>query len=105
MGVVFYMYDAFICHASEDKEKFVRQLAQKLTDKNISIWYDEFSLKVGDGLRKSIDKGLKESKYGIVVFSPSFFDKNWPEWELNGLIQLQNKYKKNKILPIWHNIR
>jgi len=86
------MYDAFISYASEDKEKFVRQLAQKLREKNISIWFDEFSLKVGDSLRKSIDKGLKESKYGIVVFSPYFFEKNWPVWELDGLIQLQNKY-------------
>jgi hypothetical protein len=98
------MYDAFISYASEDKEKFVRQLAQKLREKNISIWFDEFSLKVGDSLRKSIDKGLKESKYGIVVFSPYFFEKNWPVWELDGLIQLQNKYRKKKILPILHNI-
>ncbi len=98
------MNDAFISYANEDKEKFVRQLAQKLMEKNISVWFDEFSLKVGDSLRKSIDKGLKESRYGIVVFSPYFFKNNWPVWELNGLIQLQNKYRNRKILPIWHNI-
>lgn len=98
------MYDAFISHASEDKEKFVRPLAIKLKEKNLSIWYDEFSLKVGDSLRKSIDYGIKKSKFGIVVFSPSFFNKNWPEWELNGLVQLNNKYKERKILPVWYNI-
>ncbi len=98
------MYDAFISYASEDKEKFVRPLVIKLKEKNLSIWYDEFSLKVGDSLRKSIDYGLKESKFGIVILSPSFFNKNWPEWELNGLVQLNNKYKERKILPIWHNI-
>ncbi|NIO20250.1 MAG: TIR domain-containing protein [Candidatus Aenigmarchaeota archaeon] len=98
------MYDVFISHASEDKEKFVRPLATKLKEKNLSIWYDEFSLKVGDSLRKSIDYGLKESKFGVVIFSPSFFNKNWPEWELNGLIQLNNKYKERKILPVWHNV-
>lgn len=42
------MYDAFISYASEDEEKFVRPLAIKLKEKNLSIWYDEFSLKVGD---------------------------------------------------------
>lgn len=98
------MYDAFISHASEDKEKFVRPLAIKLKEKNLSVWYDEFSLKVGDSLRKSIDYGIKKSKFGIVIFSPSFFNKNWPEWELNGLVQLNNKYKERKILPVWHNI-
>jgi hypothetical protein len=99
-----FMYDAFISHASEDKDKFVRQLAQQLKEKNLSIWYDEFSLRVGDSLRKSIDNGLKESCYGIVVLSPSFFEKKWPEWELNGLVQLQNTNHKKTILPIWHNI-
>jgi hypothetical protein len=98
------MYDAFISHASEDKDKFVRQLAQQLKEKNVSVWYDEFSLRVGDSLRKSIDIGLKESNYGIVVLSPSFFEKHWPDWELNGLIQLQNKKQKKTILPIWHNL-
>jgi hypothetical protein len=98
------MYDAFISHASEDKNDFVRKLAKKLADNNLAIWYDEFSLKLGDSLRSSIDYGLKNSKYGIVVFSPNFFNKKWTEWELNGLVQLQMKSKRSRILPIWHNI-
>lgn len=50
-------YDAFISHASEDKESLARPLAEKLRDLGFSIWYDEFQLKVGDSLRRSIDKG------------------------------------------------
>lgn len=69
-------YDAFISHASEDKDDLVRPLAEELIKNGLSIWYDEFKLKVGDSLRRSIDAGLARSKFGIVILSPSFFAKN-----------------------------
>jgi len=98
------LYDVFICHASEDKDDFVRPLAERLKQNRIEVWYDEFSLKIGDSLRRSIDLGLAKSRYGIVVLSPSFFLKSWPQWELDGLVQRQNNALDNVILPIWHNI-
>lgn len=69
-------YDAFISHATEDKEDLVRPLAARLLELGFAIWYDEFQLKVGDSLRRSIDRGLANSRFGIVVLSPSFFAKN-----------------------------
>jgi hypothetical protein len=96
-------YDAFISHASEDKEKFVKPLANALTRMNYRVWYDEFELRVGDSLRQSIDKGLINSRFGIVVLSPSFFAKNWPQYELNGLTAREIQGQK-VILPIWHMV-
>ena len=65
-------YDAFISHASEDKASLVRPLARALEKMGFHIWFDEFELKVGDSLRRSIDKGLVNSRYGIVVLSKAF---------------------------------
>lgn len=96
-------YDAFICHASHDKDDLVRPLAEKLTEMGFNIWYDEFDLKVGDSLRESIDKGLAISAYGVVVLSQGFFANNWPQYELNGLVAREIDGEK-VILPIWHNI-
>ncbi len=96
-------YDFFISHASEDKEEFVRELAQALEAKGAKVWYDEFMLKVGDSLRRSIDQGLKSSRFGIVVLSEHFFKKEWPNKELDGLFQLEAKGEK-RILPIWHKV-
>ena len=67
------------------------------------IWYDEFELTVGDSLRRSIDKGLVNSRYGIIVLSRAFFEKNWPQYELNGLTAREMEGHK-VILPVWHNI-
>lgn len=96
-------YDAFISHASEDKAAIVRPLAKQLSNMGFYIWYDEFELKVGDSLRQSIDKGLINSSYGIVILSPSFFSKNWPQYELNGLTAKEIDGKK-LILPVWHQV-
>lgn len=74
-------WDVFISHASEDKE-FVRPLADALIARGLRVWYDEFELKVGDHLRRSIDRGLVRSRYGIVVLSPAFFAKHWPQTEV-----------------------
>lgn len=96
-------YDVFISHASEDKEDLVRPLAEKLADLGYRIWYDEFSLSVGDSLTQSINDGLAKSRYGIVVFSKAFLSKNWPQFELNGLVAREMQGRRI-ILPIWHNV-
>jgi len=99
-----YDYDAFICHASEDKDTFVRKLAEELTEKGFRIWYDEFTITVGDSLLGKINEGLLQSKYGIVIFSKAFFDKQWPKRELEGLVALEEEGQK-KILPVWLNVK
>lgn len=96
-------FDVFISHASEDKESLVRPLAVALAQHGFKVWYDEFELKIGDSLSKSIDHGLANSSYGIVVLSRAFFSKNWPQYELEGLTARQMVGEK-VVLPIWHGV-
>jgi hypothetical protein len=94
-------WDFFISHASEDKEAIARPLADALRASGLAVWYDDFSLTVGDSLRESIDRGLANSRFGIVIISPHFFEKRWPREELNGLATREVSEKK-VILPVWH---
>jgi len=96
-------YDAFISHATEDKKTLVRPLAAALAKRGFRVWYDEFEMKVGDSLRQSIDHGLANSRFGIVVLSKAFFAKNWPQYELNGLVAKEIDGRK-VILPLWHGV-
>jgi TIR domain len=93
----------FISHATEDKQVVARPLAKQLQENGLRIWFDEFTLTVGDSLRQSIDKGLAESRFGIVVVSPAFLNKHWPQQELNGLAAREVGGAK-VILPVWYNI-
>jgi len=96
-------YDVFISHASEDKRGFVQPLATALAAMDVAVWYDEFTLNAGDSLSKSIDRGLADSRFGLVVLSPSFLRKPWPEYELRGLVSKELGRDK-VIVPIWLSI-
>lgn len=96
-------WDVFISHASEDKDAIARPLADVFRAKGLRVWYDEFSLTVGDSLRQSIDRGLAKSRFGVVILSAHFFAKHWPQTELNGLATREVNGEK-VILPVWHNI-
>ena len=96
-------YDLFISHASEDKADLVFPLASLLADLGVKVWYDEFELKVGDSLSRSIDKGLAGAAFGAVVISEAFLAKKWPDYELRGLITKELESDK-VILPIWHGV-
>ena len=98
-----YIYDVFISHATEDKDDVVRPLAQALIDQDLRVWYDEFELRIGDSLRRKIDAGLAQSRFGIVVLSHAFFQKNWPQYELDGLVT-REMIGEQVILPLWHRI-
>lgn len=96
-------YDVFISHASEDKDAVARPIAEALRSYGVDVWFDEFSLTLGDSLSRSIDKGLSKSRFGLVVLSPSFFSKNWPEYELRGLTA-KEMHGGKVVLPIWHQV-
>jgi hypothetical protein len=97
------VWDAFISHTTEDKDDLVRPLAKALAVMGVSIWYDEFTLRVGDSLSRAIDKGLANSRFGIVILSPTFFQKPWTERELSGLVAREVD-EPGIILPVWHEI-
>jgi hypothetical protein len=96
-------HDVFISHASEDKDDFVRPLADALIAQGLNVWYDEMTLRIGDSLRQKIDKGLANSKVGLVVLSPSFIKKGWTNYELDGIVT-RTVSGEQVLLPIWHNI-
>ena len=96
-------FDVFVSHAAEDKEAIVRPLAHALKERGLTVWYDEFELRVGDSLRRSIDSGIARSRFGLVILSHSFFAKGWPQYELDGLVTMAVG-ERQVLLPIWHDI-
>ncbi|HMN67605.1 MAG TPA: DUF1883 domain-containing protein [Bdellovibrionales bacterium] len=96
-------YDVFVSHASEDKETVVKSLVHELIKLGLRVWYDEFTLRIGDSLRQKIDKGLARSRVGLVVLSPAFISKGWTNYELDGIVT-RTVSGEQILLPIWHNI-
>jgi hypothetical protein len=97
-------YDVFISHSTDDKDSYVSELAEELKTAGVTIWYDTENIGWGQSIRKEIDKGLANSKYGIVVISPSFIEKYWTNYELDGILNIESSTGNQMILPIWHNV-
>jgi len=97
------MRDCFLCHASEDKG-VARPLAQTLRNRGYEVWFDEFELGLGDSLRRKIDQGLSNARFGVVILSRVFFEKEWPQRELDGLAARETASGEKLILPVWHEV-
>lgn len=96
-------WDVFISHASEDKVAVAIPLAEALQERGVSAWLDKAELRIGESLRRRIDQGLSASRFAVVVLSPAYFAKGWPQYELDGIVSLSVAGKQS-LLPIWHDL-
>jgi hypothetical protein len=96
---------AFISYDTRDKESLVRELALEMSKLMCPVWYDEYSLKVGDSLRASIERGLKETRKCVIILSPNFFsNEGWGRAEFDSIYTREILEKNNVMLPVWHNV-
>jgi hypothetical protein len=96
-------WDLFISHASEDKEDVAMPLAEVLQRAGLRVWIDRQQIELGDSIRERIDNGLAESRFGVVILSPAFLQKIWPQRELGALMSIEDAGHK-VLLPIWHQV-
>jgi hypothetical protein len=74
----------FISHAGEDKERFVRLFAERLRNRGVDAWVDEWEIYPGDSLiDKIFEEGLKDAQAVVVVISQHSVQKPWVREELN----------------------
>lgn len=96
---------AFICHDSRDKETMAQPIAIGLSKQMCPVWYDEYSLKVGDRLRESIEKGLKEYKKCVLILSSNFLSNTgWTKVEFNSIFTRELIENEDFLLPVWNGI-
>jgi hypothetical protein len=96
---------AFICHDWRDKESIARPIAIGLIKQRCPVWYDEYSLKVGDSLRASVEKGLKESKKCVLILSSNFLSNTgWTKREFDSIFTREILESSNVVLPVWSGV-
>jgi TIR domain len=94
----------FLSHDSRDKDNVARPLALELGRLLCPVWFDEYSLKVGDSLSESIDRGIREAPKCILILSPNFLAN--PGWSKTEFKAIMNRHiaEGSVILPVWHNV-
>lgn len=91
---------AFLSHASEDKDRFVREFAKKLYAKGVEVWVDGWEIYPGDSLvDKIFEEGLKGADAIIIVLSTTSVTKAWVREELNASV-VKHIEKGTRIIPV-----
>ena len=63
--------DVFLCHAWDDRQGAAKELHDLLESRGVSVWFSEKDIGLGTPLLRAIDKGLANSRIGIVLVTPA----------------------------------
>jgi hypothetical protein len=99
-------YDAFMSHASEDKEEFVNHLVKALKKRECRIWYDMNQIDYGDLFETRIYEGIENSRFALFVITPTLERKPETAWvwrEFNIILE-QERRGKISIIPILYKV-
>lgn len=69
------LWDVFLCHAWDDRKVIAKELHDELVSRNVSVWFSEKDVLPGSMLLREIDKGLANSRVGIVLVTPAFLNR------------------------------
>lgn len=91
----------FLCHAWDDRQGVAKELYDLLVASDVSVWFSETDIGLGEPFLRAIDKGLAKSQVGIVLVTPALL-KRLPaagvaDKELSVLLA------RDQLVPIIHN--
>ncbi|WP_020211236.1 toll/interleukin-1 receptor domain-containing protein [Flavobacterium rivuli] len=96
---------AFISHDLRDKELIAKRLALGLNSRLCYVWYDEYSLKIGDSLRESIEDGIKNAQKCILILTKNYLNNpGWGKREFDSIFTREMIYNERIVLPIWFDV-
>lgn len=93
--------DVFLCHAWDDRQDAAKELHDLLVLNGVSVWFSEKDIGLGVPLMRAIDKGLANSRIGLVLVTPALLrclpQEGIADKELSALLA------RDQLVPIVHN--
>lgn len=93
--------DVFLCHAWDDRQGVAKELHDLLEAAGVKVWFSEKDLGLGVPMMRAIDKGLANSRIGLVLVTPALLKRLPKEGvadkELSALLA------GNQLVPIVHD--
>lgn len=92
--------DVFLCHAWDDRQGSAKELHDLLEARGVRVWFSEKDLGLGMPMMRAIDKGLVNSRVGIVLVTPAMLRRLPAEGiadkELSALL------RRERLVPVVH---
>ncbi|MBK0384557.1 toll/interleukin-1 receptor domain-containing protein [Pedobacter sp. SD-b] len=93
--------DVFLCHAWDDRQGIAKQLHDLLESNGVSVWFSEKDVTLGVPLMRAIDKGLANSRIGLVLVTPALI-KRLPQEGIADK-ELSALLARDQLVPIVHD--
>jgi hypothetical protein len=93
--------DVFLCHAWGDRKDAAKELHDLLEAAGVKVWFSEKDLGLGVPMMRAIDKGLANSKLGLVLVTPAMLERLPKESVADK--ELSTLLAGNQLIPIVHN--
>jgi hypothetical protein len=92
--------DLFLCHAWDDREGAATDLYDLLRSNDATVWFSERDVALGKQLLREIDKGLRNSRVGIVLVTPALLK----SIEAEGIAEkeLSVLLASGRVIPVAH---
>lgn len=93
--------DVFLCHAWDDRQGPAKELHDSLVAAGVKVWFSEKDLGLGVPMMRAIDKGLANSRIGLVLVTPALLARLPKESVADK--ELSTLLAGNQLVPIVHN--
>jgi hypothetical protein len=93
--------DVFLCHAWDDRQGAAKELHELLEKAGVKVWFSEKDLGLGVPMMRAIDKGLANSRIGLVLVTPALLTRLPKEGVADK--ELSTLLAGNQLIPIIHN--
>lgn len=94
--------DLFLCHAWDDRQSSAADLHRQLKANGATVWFSEEDIPLGSLMTREIDKGLRNSRIGIVLVTPALLksirNEGIAEKELAVLLN------SRRVVPVTHGV-
>src|SRR5699024_8802652 len=97
-------FDVFLSHSSLDKDIFVTELSEELSNKGLKVFEDVKVFKIGQSQTDMMNMGILNSRFVIVFLSANFIKSGWSDYEFKSFLNREINEKRVIILPIWHDL-
>lgn len=94
--------DLFLCHAWPDRQGNAAELHGHLKANGATVWFSEEDLPLGSLMIREIDKGLRNSRIGIVLVTPALLN----SIEKEGIAEKELAVLLNtkRVIPVTHGV-
>ncbi|MBK8256903.1 MAG: TIR domain-containing protein [Polyangiaceae bacterium] len=94
-----FTHDVFLSHNSKDKPR-VRELAVRLKQAGLRVWFDEWAIEVGDDIYLAIERGLEGARVQVLCLSPAALGSDWVALERSTVLFRDPSNKGRRFVPL-----